>query len=177
MENTLIKHQKHNHNSHLSWQHCLFLGSLSLSLVLRTLLTGTGVARVAASLAESSVGTALNGSGHLALLDLLDAKVGGSDGEDGGDVAGLVDLGDVGLGVALLGSVALAGEENQALLVGLEAGDVDGERLLAEVLAAEVDGDADGGSLVAGDTSLLLDFVSKYNSYSALESIAKSSFP
>ena len=119
------------------------------------------MALVAASLAESHVGTALDGSGHLALLDLLDGDVGGSDGEDGGDVLGLVDLGDVGLGVTLLGSVALAGEEDQALLVGLEAGDVDGKRLLAEVLAAKVDGDANGGSLAAGDTSLLLHIVSK----------------
>ena len=119
------------------------------------------MALVAASLAESHVGTTLDGSGHLALLDLLDGDVGGSDGEDGGDVLGLVDLGDVGLGVTLLGSVALAGEEDQALLVGLEAGDVDGKRLLAEVLAAEVDGDANSGSLAAGDTSLLVHIVSK----------------
>ncbi len=67
----------------------------------------------------------------------------------------LVDLGDVGLGVALLGSVALAGEQDQALLVGIEAGNVDGQRLLAQVLAAEINGNTDGGSLKTGDTGLL----------------------
>lgn len=127
------------------------------------------MALVGASLAESDVGTTLGGGGHLALLDLLDGKVGGSDGQDGGDGVGLVDLGDVGLGVTLLGGVALAGEQDQALLVGLEAGDVDGQRLLAEVLAAEVNGDADGGSLKTGDTGLLLKIVRCYSSKSKCE--------
>lgn len=107
-------------------------------------------------MAEGDVGTTLDGGGDVALLDLLDGEVGGGDGEGGGDVGGLVDLGDVGLGVTLLGGVGLAGEQDQALLVGLEAGDVDGQGLLGEVLAAEVDGDADGGSKGTGDTSLLL---------------------
>ena len=45
--------------------------------------------------------------------------------QGGGDgVAALSSLDDVGLGVTLLGGVGLAGEEDEALLVGLEAGDV-----------------------------------------------------
>lgn len=50
---------------------------------------------------------------------------------------------------------ALAGEDDQALLVGLETGDVGGEGLLAEVLAAEIDGDTDGGGHETGDAGLL----------------------
>lgn len=70
-------------------------------------------------------------------------------------MSGLLDLGDVGLGVTLLGGVRSAGKEDQALLVSLETGDVGGKGLLAEVLAAEVDGNADGGSESLGDTGLL----------------------
>ena len=93
--------------------------------------------------------------GHVALLDLLDSNVGGGDGENRGDKRGLLDLGDVGLGVTLLGGVGSAGEDDQSLLVSLEAGDVGGQGLLAEVLSAEIDGNADGGSESLGDTGLL----------------------
>lgn len=75
--------------------------------------------------------------------------------QGGGDGGDLVELGDVGLGVTLLGGVGLAGEEDEALLVGLEAGDVGGKALLAQVLSAEVDRDTDGGSQRLGDTGLL----------------------
>ena len=68
---------------------------------------------------------------------------------------GLLELGDVGLGVALLGSVGAAGEQDELLLVGLQAADVDGKSLLAEVLAAVVDGDTDCGSETMGNASLL----------------------
>lgn len=68
---------------------------------------------------------------------------------------GLLDLGDVGLGVTLLGGVGSAGEEDQSLLVGLEAGNVGSKGLLAEVLSTEIDSDADGGSESLGDTGLL----------------------
>lgn len=67
----------------------------------------------------------------------------------------LLDLGDVGLGVTLLGGVRSAGKEDQALLVGLEAGNVGSKGLLAEVLSAEIDSDTDGGSESLGDTGLL----------------------
>ena len=93
--------------------------------------------------------------GNVALLDLLESDVGGSDGESGSDVGDPLDLGDVGLGVTLLGGVGSAGEEDEAILVGLEAGDVGGKGLLGEVLATGVDGNADGGSEGAGDASLL----------------------
>lgn len=106
-------------------------------------------------MAEGDVGAALDGGGHFTLLDLLEGDVGGGDGEDGGNVGGLVDLGEVGLGVTLLGGVGLAGKQDQALLVGLEAGDVDGQGLLGQVLATEVDGDTDRGSQGTGNTSLL----------------------
>lgn len=95
------------------------------------------------------------GSGDVALADLLEGDVGGGNREDSGDGGSLLDLGDVGLGVALLGGVGPAGEEDQSLLVGLEAGDVGGQGLLREVLSAGVDGDADGGSEGLGDTSFL----------------------
>jgi hypothetical protein len=50
-----------------------------------------------------------------------------------------------------------AGEEDQAGLVGLEAGDVEGEGFFGGVAAARVDGDADCGGEVAGDASFLQD--------------------
>lgn len=77
-----------------------------------------------------------------------DGEGGGGVGDGAGDGLELV----VG-GVALLGLVALLGEEDQALLVGLEALDVGGQGLLGDVLAAGVDGDTDGGGVLAGDAS------------------------
>lgn len=77
-----------------------------------------------------------------------DGEGGGGVGDGAGDGLELV-LG----GVALLGLVALLGEEDQALLVGLEALDVGGQGLLGDVLAASIDGDTDGGGVLAGDAS------------------------
>lgn len=77
-----------------------------------------------------------------------DGEGGGGVGDGAGDGLELV-LG----GVALLGLVALLGEEDQALLVGLEALDVCGQGLLGDVLAASIDGDTDGGGVLAGDAS------------------------
>lgn len=91
----------------------------------------------------------------LFLISLMAWSVGG-DGHGGGDEVGLLDLAGVHLGLALLGVVGLAGEDDEALLVGLEAGNVGGERLLGKVLAAVVDGNTDGGGVVARDTGLLL---------------------
>lgn len=142
----------------------LFLGSLGLSLVPDTLLTGTLVPRVASGNAQLRVSTTLNRFGHLALLDLLEGDVGGGNGEGGGDGGDLAQLGDVGLGVTLLGGVGLAGQQDQALLVGLETSDVGGEALLAEVLAAVINGDTDGGSQGSGNASLLWLIVRKKNS-------------
>lgn len=50
-------------------------------------------------------------------------------------------------------------EEDQAGLVGLEAGDVGGERFFGVVCSAGVDCDADCGSEFAGDTGFLLGFL------------------
>lgn len=68
-------------------------------------------------------------------------------------VADGLDL--LGGGLALLGGLEVAGEEDEALLVGLQALNVDLEGLLAEVLAAGVDGDTDGARKLAGDVGLL----------------------
>jgi len=48
-----------------------------------------------------------------------------------------------------------AGEEDQARVVGFEAGDVCGEGFAGEVLAAVVDRDADCGGQGAGDFGFL----------------------
>lgn len=77
-----------------------------------------------------------------------DGEGGGGVGDGAGDGLELV-LG----GVALLGLVALLGEQDQTLLVGLEALDVGGQGLLGDVLAAGVDGDTDGRGVLAGDAS------------------------
>lgn len=135
----------------------LLLGSaLGLRLIPDTLLTSTLVSLVASGGAQSSVSSTLDGCGHLALLDLLDGKVGRGNGEDGGNGGSTVDLGDVGLGVTLLGGVGLARQQDQSLSVGLEAGHVDGQALLREVLSAVVDRDTDGAGQRTGNTSLLL---------------------
>lgn len=133
------------------------LGSLRLGLVPGPLLPLAGVALVGALLAELAEGTTLDGSGHVGLLDLCDALVDTDDGEGGtggGDALG----GGLELllrGVTLLGLVALLGEQNQAGGVGLEALDVGSERFLGQVLTAGINGDTDGGGVLAGDTGSL----------------------
>lgn len=113
------------------------------------------MALVGTLVAELAVGTTLDGGGEVGLLDGLDGGVGVHDGEGGGGVGnGVGDGLELVLGgVALLGLVALLGEEDQALLVGLEALDVGGQGLLGDVLAASIDGDTDGGGVLAGDAS------------------------
>lgn len=133
----------------------LFLVRLGLGLVLLTLLPSALRALPGTDLAQLHVGATLNGGGHVTLLDLLDSLVGRLDGDGLGDERDLLDVGGVGLGVTLLGGVGPAGEDDQALLVGLETSDVGGKGLLAQVLAARVDSDTDSGSELAGDASLL----------------------
>ena len=133
----------------------LFLGSISLGILLCALLPSTRISGVAPRSAQLRVGAALDGGGHLSLLDILDGEISCGDGEGGGDVRGPVDLGHVGLLVTLLGGVGLAGKQYQALLVSLEAGDIDGEGLFAEVLAAGVDGNSDCGGERTSDSSFL----------------------
>lgn len=71
----------------------------------------------------------------------------------GADLLGSIDL-ILGC-VAVLWGLGVAGEEDEALLVGLQALDVGGEGLLGQVGAARVDGDSDGRRKLAWDTSLL----------------------
>lgn len=136
----------------------LFLGRSSLiSLILRPLLARTRVSGLAPRVPKLPVGTSLNGSGDLALLDLGDGN--GVDDRERGlgalDVVGLDGRDVGGRGVTLLGLAGLSWEEDEAGAVGLETGDVQGEGLGGEVLAAGVDGDTDGWCELAWDTSLL----------------------
>lgn len=121
----------------------LFLVRLSLSLVPCTLVTSTLVSGLGACLTQSGV-LALVVLLELAGLDLGEAVGGRGELEGSSDGAGSV-LGNGGL-------LALLGHNDDAGLVGLEALDVAGEGLLGKVLAAEVDGDTDGGGEGLGDT-------------------------
>ena len=103
------------------------------------------------------VGTTLDRLGEVALLDLLEASLQRNDGESGGrqdDGLGLAEIGRV---VSLLRLVDLPGEEDKLLLVGLEAGDVEGEALLAQVSPARIDRDTDGRREKTGNASSLLE--------------------
>ena len=134
----------------------LSVGSL-LSLGLGALLAGTGETGLAADVTELAVSVLLTGVvGELALDNLglvLDGE--GNVGLLDKVLLGSLDL--VGRGVTLLGGLAVAGEEDNAAAVGLQALDVGDKRLLGEVLAAGVDRDTDGGCKLAGDTSSLRD--------------------
>ncbi|GAW17536.1 hypothetical protein ANO14919_069940 [Xylariales sp. No.14919] len=135
----------------------LFLVGLGLGLVLGPLLPHTRQSRVASRLAESDVGTALDGCGDVALLDLGDTLADRDDRQRSADIRDGLGAAEVDvLAVAGLGVLGtLAGEDDQALLVGLKTGDIGGEGLLAEVLATEVDSDTDGGGHEAGNAGLL----------------------
>lgn len=105
------------------------LGSLRLGRVLGPLLPLAGVALVGALHAELAEGAALDGGRQVGLLDLGDGLVDADDGESGAGVGDALGGGlELLLGrVALLGLVALLGEQDQAGGVGLEALDVGGE--------------------------------------------------
>lgn len=72
---------------------------------------------------------------------------------DTDDLGGLLDL--LSGRVSLLGGLGVAGEDNELAPVLVQPGNVDLQRLDRGVLAAVVDGDTDGQSELAGDTSLL----------------------
>lgn len=119
-------------------------------------MTGLG-----AGLTETAVSSLL-ALGEGVTLDLSDGglKGGVDDGEGSADVLGdtLTGLGGLDLlggRVELLELTALAGEEDQAGLVVLQAGDVVNQGLLGVVGAAVVDRDTNGGSELLGDTGLL----------------------
>jgi hypothetical protein len=161
MIDALIRTPVHSLNSRLRTfpfsSRRLFLVGLGLSLLPGALLPLALLSLVASLEAQLGVGTTLDRLGHVALLDLVHALADGNNGErggQGGDDLGLADI-DV-LAVTTLGLASLAGEDDELLLVGLEAGDIGGQRLLAQVLAAGVDGNTDGGSVELGDTSSLL---------------------
>jgi hypothetical protein len=119
------------------------------------------VAGLGAGVTETAVGSLLT-LGEGVALDLGDGSLDGGvdDGEGSADVLGdtLTGLGGLDLlggRVELLELTALAGEEDQAGLVVLQAGDVLDKGLLGVVGAAVVNGDADGTGELLGDTGLL----------------------
>lgn len=136
----------------------LFLSRSSLvSLILRPLLTRTGVSSIAPRVSEFSVGTSLNGGWDVALLDLGHGNSGNA-GECGLGALGVVLLGGRDLllgGVAGLSLASLSWEEDEAGAVSLEALDVQGEGFDGKVLAAGVNGDTDGSCKLAWDSGLL----------------------
>lgn len=92
------------------------------------------------------------------------------DREGGGDREGLDGRLDFfGRGVALLGFVCFAREEDQFGLVPVEAGNVRLQRFYGMVAAAVVHGDADGQCELAGDFGLLFDIKSLDDALSSRE--------
>lgn len=146
----------------------LFLGvGLLLGLSLGASLTLAAVAGLSTRVTELAVSSLLT-LGEGVTLDLSDGLLGSGvgDGESstnvGGDtVTGTVGQGSLdgldvlGGGVELLELTALAGEEDQASLVVLEAGNVGDQGLLGVVDTAVVNGDTDGGGELLGNASLL----------------------
>jgi hypothetical protein len=132
----------------------LFLLGVGLvSLVLGTLGADTDETGLGAGVAELAVGVLLGlVVGNVALLeggDVLD----GQDGAADNVVTRLGGLDVLSGGVTLLGLAVAAGEQDQALPVLLETGNVGLEALLGEVLAAGVDRDTDGAGELAGNAS------------------------
>lgn len=138
----------------------LFLASSSLLLLsLRPLLPLADQARLTPRLTQLPVRRLL--AREVADLALLhgDLVVDGEELVGPVDVAVVADLlGRLHLldgGLALLDRLGLAGEDDEAGAVGLEALHVGFEGFFGEVLAAGVDGDADGGCQLAGDAGFL----------------------
>ena len=103
------------------------------------------------------VRTALNWLGHIILADLLELST------NMGDRQAMLKTSDALLGprqlllarVALLMLASLAGKQDEARAVRLEALDVQLQRFLGQVLAAVVHGDADCACELAVDSSFL----------------------
>lgn len=147
----------------------LFLSSGGLlSLSLGPLFPNADQTSVATSQPQASV-SGLLALGHVVALDVRDGVLDSDvlDGEGSVDVGGValglalggegglggVDL--LGAGVEFLELAALTGEEDEAGLVLLQAGNILDERLLGVVDAAVVNRDTDGGRELLGDTSFL----------------------
>ena len=130
------------------------LGGLLLLGLALALGADADEAGVGARDAEGAEGTKVLLLGRDGARLLEDGRALG-DGERGGDVLdALRVLGRVGR-VAGLDLAGLLGEDDEAGLVGLEALDVELERLLRLVAAAVVDGDADREGLLGADAGLL----------------------
>lgn len=136
----------------------LFLSSGGLiSLLLCSLLPGTLVSRIGSQISQLSERTTLDRLWYIALLDLSESTSGVNNRKTVLDVRDEV-AGGLGL---LFGSITLlvlaefAWEENETLLVLLEAVDVDSEGFDGEVLAAGIDGDTDGWCKLAWDSGFL----------------------
>jgi len=102
----------------------------------------------------------------LLLSDLASLLLGPNlgNGEKGtGQLNGGVDISS--LSITRLGLASLAGEDNQLSLVSLEALNVQLEGLLRLVAATVVNGDTDGESLLAADTSSLKDHSKENNKH------------
>jgi hypothetical protein len=115
------------------------------------------VALLSTSVTEEPVGLLGGGLvvGDGALLESNGVVDGQDTGGGGDDVLALLGSLDVlGGSVTALGLAVAAGEEDEALLVLLEALDVGLEALLGKVLAAGIDGNADGARELAGNASL-----------------------
>lgn len=119
------------------------------------------MAGLSAGVTETAVGSLLTlGEGVAADLGDSGLEGGVDNGEGSADVLGdtLTGLGGCDLlsgRVELLELTALAGEEDQAGLVVLQAGDVVNQGLLGVVGAAVVNRDTNGDSELLGDTGLL----------------------
>lgn len=143
----------------------LFLSSGGLiSLVLGSLLPNSGIPGVTSGVSEFPV-SGLLALWKIGLLDLADGPITGDDGEQRIDILGgvglallesnlsLLDL--LGCGVELLELSTTAGEQDKTGLESLQTGNVGSEGLGAGIGTAVVDGNADGWSKLAGNTSLL----------------------
>ena len=133
--------------------------------LLRLLLLGLGCGALGPDTDETSLGANITQLAECVLLALVVAKLAlldsgsldnGESSSGGGDVLTLLGcLNILGRSVTSLGLARATGEDDEALLVLLEALHVGLEGLLGEVLAAGIDGDANGGCELAGDSSSL----------------------
>lgn len=138
------------------------LGIFSVGLLLLSLRARTDKSGVRPGTSQLGVRILL-ALGQVARGDLLEAVLQADTGvnREGGSDLGrglrrvLSHLDILRRAVEFLVLAGFPGEEDQAGLVGLEAGDVEGKSLLRGRLAARVDGNTDGGCELAGDAGFL----------------------
>jgi len=129
---------------------CLFLVRFGLCLCLGSHLTTASKARVAPSDAQLTVCTVLNWRRHVALGNLSDSSGRGGNSKGGRQIVDGRNL--LELRLSLLG---LVGDDDEASKVGLQALNVTGKALLAEVLAATIDRDTDSSGVLGSDAGSL----------------------